>query len=404
MISFCPAGQNGVENIHRRKAMNKRKICIVLTVRGNYAKMKSLMHEIGKREALELQLVAGGAVILHKFGTPLNMIESDGFHASDTVHFLVEGGKPITMAKSTGLAVVELSTVFENLKPDIVVAIADRFEALAVAVAASYMNIPVAHVEGGELSGSIDESIRHAITKLSHLHFVATQQSAERVIRMGEDPKTVYVVGSPSLDLIEGLNLDLDFDVFEKYAGVGAAFDVKKGGYLLVTQHPVTTEYEEADRQVTQTLEAVSDIGMPTLWLWPNMDAGTDKLSKGIRSFREKFAPKHIHFFKNFAFEDYAKLLKNSAVFVGNSSSGIRESAFLGVPVVNIGTRQNYRERGTNVIDVGYHAAEIKAAVRKQIDHGPYGSDPLYGTGHAGQRMAEVLSTCDITIQKHLMY
>jgi len=382
----------------------KRKICIVLTVRGNYAKMKSIMKEIKNRSNCELQLVVGGAVILHKFGNPINIIEADGFEISEMVHFLVEGGKPITMAKSTGLAVVELSTVFENLRPDIVMAIADRFEALAVAVAASYMNIPVAHLEGGELSGSIDESIRHAITKLSHIHFVATQKSAERVIKMGEDPENVYVVGSPTIDLIRDLNLDLDFDVFEKYAGVGALVPVTRSNYIVVSQHPVTTEYESASTQVQETLHAINDINMPTLWLWPNMDAGTDEISKGIRMFREKYQPRHIHFFKNFAFEDYAKLINNAAVLVGNTSSGIRESAYLGVPVVNIGTRQNHRERGENVIDVNYSRDEIREAIKKQIAHGKYPSNHLYGDGRAGEKIAEILSTCRISVQKRLMY
>lgn len=382
----------------------KRKICIVLTVRGNYAKMKSIMKEIKNRSNCELQLVVGGAVILHKFGNPINIIEADGFEISEMVHFLVEGGKPITMAKSTGLAVVELSTVFENLRPDIVMAIADRFEALAVAVAASYMNIPVAHLEGGELSGSIDESIRHAITKLSHIHFVATQKSAERVIKMGEDPENVYVVGSPTIDLIRDINLDLDFDVFEKYAGVGVLVPVTKNNYIVVSQHPVTTEYELASEQIQETLHAINDINMPALWLWPNMDAGTDEISKGIRMFREKYQPRHIHFFKNFAFEDYAKLINNAAVLVGNTSSGIRESAYLGVPVVNIGTRQNHRERGENVIDVNYNRDEIKEAIKKQIAHGKYPSNHLYGDGHAGEKIAEILSTCKISVQKRLMY
>lgn len=384
--------------------MSKRKICIVMTVRGNYAKMKSILRKIQLRPDLELQLVVGGAVVLHKFGNPLNIIEEDGFSVNETIHFLVEGGKPITMAKSAGLAMVELSTALENLKPDIVIAIADRFEAMAVAVAASYMNIPVAHLEGGELSGSIDESIRHAITKLSHLHFVATQKSAERVIRMGEDPSTVFVVGSPTIDLIRINAMDLNFDVYEKYGGVGKVSPLAKGNYLVVIQHPVTTEYGDATSQVLETLHAVNSMNMPALWLWPNMDAGTDEISKGIRNFRERFQPQHIHFFKNFAFEDYAKLLNNSAALVGNTSSGIRESAFLGVPVVNIGTRQNYRERGANVCDVPYDRERIIEAIARQVAHGRYPSDPLYGEGHAGEKIAEILSTAQITVQKRLSY
>lgn len=382
----------------------KRKICIVLTVRGNYAKMKSLMKEIETDPNLELQLVTGGAMILHKHGNPINIVESDGFAVNEKVHFLVEGGEPITMAKSTGLAMVEFSTAFEKLKPDIVVAVADRFETLAVAVAASYMNIPVAHLEGGEISGSIDESIRHAITKLAHIHFVATKKSAERVIRMGEDPLRVFVVGTPTIDLVRELDLDLNFDVFQKYGGVGPRFEVKTGNYLMAVQHPVTTEYGMARHQIQETLKALNDLEMPVLWLWPNMDAGTDEISKGIRAFREEHKCDWIHFFKNFAFEDYAKLLSNCAAFVGNSSSGIRESSYLGVPVVNIGSRQNSRERGENVVDVPNDRAKIRDAVLGQVAHGKYPSDNLYGNGFAGRMIAERLGEVDLNVQKKCFY
>lgn len=382
----------------------KKKICIVLTVRGNYSKMKSLMREIENDPDLKLQLVVGGAIILHKYGNPINLIQEDGFRINETIHFLVEGGRTITMAKSTGLAIVELSTVFENLKPDVVISIADRFEALAVAVAASYMNIPVAHLEGGELSGSIDESIRHAITKLSHLHFTATELSAKRVVQMGEDPDNVFVVGTPTLDLLTGLDMEPNFDVFDKYAGVGPRFSIEKENYILAIQHPVTTEFNRARFQVTETLHALYDLDLPVLWLWPNMDAGTDEISKGIRPFRETFRPSKIHFFKNFSFEDYAKLLNHCAVLVGNSSSGIREASYLGVPVVNIGSRQNARERGKNVIDCSYDRNEIKEAIRQQLNNGRYSRDFLYGRGTACKQIIKELKTRKVQIQKHLKY
>lgn len=362
------------------------------------------MRKIQEDPELELQIVVGGAVILHKYGNPVNLIEADGFEINEMVHFLVEGGKTITMAKSTGLAIVELSTVFENLKPDIVVAIADRFEALAVAVAASYMNITVAHLEGGELSGSIDESIRHAITKLSHLHLVATNKSAERVIRMGEDPEMVFTVGSPTIDLMAGLDLDLDFDVFEKYGGVGHLSSLEKSNYFVVVQHPVTTEYEWARSQVQETLYAMDQLDMPVIWLWPNMDAGTDEISKGIRALREKNNLRNIHFFKNFTFEDYAKLLNNCAALVGNSSSGIREASFLGVPVVNIGSRQNLRERASNVLDVGHDRKEINEAARKQHLHGKFPKSHLYGDGTACDRSYQAIKNSPRIVQKHLTF
>jgi UDP-hydrolysing UDP-N-acetyl-D-glucosamine 2-epimerase len=381
----------------------KRKVGVVLTVRGNYAKTKSVLKAIKQNPNLELQLIVGGATILPKFGNPITLIEADGFQINEKVHFLLEGETLITMAKSAGLAIIELATTFGNLKPDIVVAIADRFEALSIAMTAAYMNIPVAHLEGGEISGSIDESIRHAITKLSHLHFVATELSRQRVIKMGEEENRVFVTGSPSLDIFAQLDTKLDFDIFEKYHGVGHSFDISRG-YLVAIQHPVTTEYDAAFLQVNQTLEAVYELDMPTLWLWPNMDAGADDISKGIRIFREKKNPQKIYFFKNFSIEDYAKILNNCSCLVGNSSSGIRECAFLGTPVVNIGTRQGGRERGRNVIDVGYNKEEIKAAIKKQLSNGRYKKDYLYGAGNAGEKIADILGKADITAQKRLGY
>src|SRR5687767_10827430 len=185
---------------------------------------------------------------------------------------VVEGENLVTSAKSTGLGLVELATVFDNLKPDAVVTIADRYETLANAVAASYMNIPVVHVQGGEVTGSIDEKVRHAVTKLSDLHFVSTKRAAERVIRMGEEPAHVFVTGCPSIDLASAIleRPALDFDPFTKYGGVGPAFDPARG-YIVVLQHPVTNEHEEARHQVTETLAAVESSGLQAFWFWPNV-------------------------------------------------------------------------------------------------------------------------------------
>jgi UDP-hydrolysing UDP-N-acetyl-D-glucosamine 2-epimerase len=283
--------------------------------------------------------------------------------------------------------------------------VADRYETLATAVAASYMNIPVAHVQGGEVTGSIDEKVRHAVTKLSDLHLVATQKAAERVIRMGENPNSVYVTGCPSIDLAAEIVSDpgLDFDPFEKYGGVGAPVDLS-GGYLVVMQHPVTTEYELAREHVFETLHAVRDSGLPTLWFWPNVDAGSDGTSNGIRTFREIEKPDNIHFFKNMSPTDFLRLIYNGRCLVGNSSVGIREASFLGVPVVNIGSRQSGRDRGRNVLDVDYDRGEIGEAIRHHRRNGRYPQDTLYGDGKAGTRIAELLTEAPLRIEKRLAY
>ena len=196
------------------------------------------------------------------------------------------------MAKTTGLGLLELATVFDNLKPDVVVTVADRYETLSTAVAAAYMNIPVAHIQGGEITGSIDEKVRHAVTKLADVHLVSTDKAAERVIRMGEEPSTVFVTGCPSIDLAAEMLTDpgLDFDIFKRYGGVGPLLDLS-AGYVVVMQHPVTTEYELARRHVTETLHVIDDLELPALWFWPNVDAGADGTSSGIRTFREESGP-----------------------------------------------------------------------------------------------------------------
>jgi UDP-hydrolysing UDP-N-acetyl-D-glucosamine 2-epimerase len=318
---------------------------------------------------------------------------------------VLEGESPTSMAKTTGLGMLELATVFDNVRPDVVVTVADRYETLATAVAASYMNLALAHVQGGEVSGSIDEKVRHAVTKLADLHFVSTHKAAERVIRMGEEPASVHCTGCPSIDLAAEIldNTALDFDPFTKYGGVGPTFDISKG-YAVVMQHPVTTEYQLARQHVTETLHAVREVGVPTLWFWPNVDAGSDGTSSGIRAFREQHAPSNIHFFKNMVPTDFLRLIYNSRCLVGNSSVGIRESSFLGVPVVNAGSRQGGRERGANVLDVGYDRREIAAAMKQQIERGRYARDLTYGDGSAGQRIADLLAELPLKVEKRLAY
>jgi UDP-hydrolysing UDP-N-acetyl-D-glucosamine 2-epimerase len=310
------------------------------------------------------------------------------------------------MAKTTGLGVMELATVFYNLQPDLVVSVADRFETMATAIAASYMNIPLAHVQGGEVTGNIDEKVRHAVTKLADIHLVASEQASTRVIRMGEDPDYVFVTGCPSIDLaLEILDSPaLDFDPFVKYGGVGAENIDLSNGYIVVMQHPVTTEYGQARQHVEETLYAIKDLHIPAFLFWPNVDAGADGTSNGIRAFREIEKPAHIHFFKNMEPSDFLRLIYNSKCLIGNSSVGVRESAYLGIPVVNIGSRQSGRDRGKNVIDVDYDRHAIKDAISKQLAHGPYHRDNLYGDGKAGEKIADVLSRAHLRFDKKLMY
>lgn len=382
-----------------------RKVCIIITTRGNYAKMKSVIRVLRNTEGMICQVIVGGGAILPEYGNFAMTLREQGIEPDRSIHYLIQGENPVAMAKSAGMAVTEFSTAFEDLMPDVVVVIADRYESLSIAMAASYMNIPIAHVEGGEVSGSIDESIRHAITKLAHLHFPATAGAAEVIEKLGEDKSTIFKVGSTSLDLIrEMASNDLSSaDDFQNTHGIGAMIEFDKP-YLIVIQHPVTTEYERNLENVNHTINAIEKIGIQTIWIAPNMDAGSDGISKGLRIFRENKKPKKIRFFKAVPIEVYAPLIKNTVCLIGNSSSGIRESSFLGVPTINIGTRQQGRERGRNVVDVPYDYNEIYMATCKQIEHGFYDPDYTYGDGGSAEKIVKVLKDFQFKLQKRICF
>ena len=382
-----------------------KKVCVFIGSRANYSSIKSAMRAIQRHPDLELQLIVGASAILDRYGAVIKLIEQDGFEPSARVHMLIEGETPATMAKSTGLGLMELPTLFEQLCPDVVLTVGDRFETMATTLAAAYMNIPVAHTMGGEVSGTIDESIRHAVTKFAHIHFPACEGARERIIKLGELPQHVHMVGCPRIDLVadilNGEEKALESQLFD--SGVGESFDFKQP-FVLVSQHPVPTEYGEGEAQITMTLQAVRELDLPAIVLWPNADAGSDDIARGMRKWREQKLDRHMHFFKNLPIKTYVRLMRRTACLVGNSSSGIREGAYIGTPVVNIGTRQTARDRGSNVMDVINGKDEIKAAIARQMDHGRYAMEPIYGDGRAGERIANILSTEVVNVQKCITY
>jgi UDP-hydrolysing UDP-N-acetyl-D-glucosamine 2-epimerase len=386
--------------------VSQRKVCVVVNSRANYGRIKSFLRAAMDHPDLELQLIVGASALLYRFGSAIDIIRGDGFEPQAIVHSVVDGETPVTMAKSVGLGTIELATHFEALKPDVVLTVADRFETIATAIAASYMNIPVAHTQGGEVTGSIDENVRHAITKLSHIHFPATQRAREFLLRMGERPDTIHVTGCPSIDVLVENDLALPKDIFARNKGVGADLDVSKP-YVMVMQHPVTTEYGEGLTQIEATLKAVDRIGrqgMQVIWLWPNADAGSDDVAKGLRVFRENNDPDYLHLYRNFSPEDYARLLNNAVCMIGNSSSGLREAAYLGTPSVNIGTRQRGRDRAQNVIDAPHNTETIYRAIERQVAHGRYPRSLMFGDGSSGKRIADILATASLQLEKSLSY
>tara|TARA_B100000242_G_C43005388_1_gene467182 strand:+ start:99 stop:1253 length:1155 start_codon:yes stop_codon:yes gene_type:complete len=382
-----------------------KKICFIIGSRANYSSIKSVMDEIKKDKNFKLSLILTTSSILQRYGEVSKIINKDGFKINEKIFNLIEGENPLTMAKSTGLGLVELSTIFERIKPNLVFSVGDRFETMATVLAASYMNIPLAHTMGGEVTGTIDESIRHAVTKLSHLHFPATKKSYDRIIKLGEEKKNIFLVGCPRVDYVKQVisktkNLTRKIENL----GVGRKIDFNKE-FIILSYHPVTTEFSTIEKNFRIVLEVIEKSQVPSIILWPNSDAGSSIISKVIRKYRERKKLQNARFYKNVPTDIYIELLNKASCIIGNSSSGIREGAFIGVPCINIGTRQNSRERGKNVIDVNYNEDEIKVALEKQLKKKKYPRDVLYGDGSAGRKIVKILKTIKkIKIQKKITY
>ena len=379
-----------------------RKVCVVLVDRANYGRLKPVMETIKAHPQLELQVLAAGTMVLERFHQPVQVIRQDGFQVDGEIYIELEGSTPVTMAKSVGFGVVEFASEFQRLKPDIILLIGDRYEALAAAIAAAYMNICIAHIQGGEVSGSIDESTRHAITKFAHFHFPSTSRSAEYLIRMGENPDTILTVGCPSSDIARNLDQTLSPEM-ANFGGSGAWIDIGKA-YLLVIFHPTTTEYGSERGQMEELLKAVDILKIQTILLWPNIDAGADHISKAIRVFRDHVKQKWLRTMTNLSPENYLKVLANASCAIGNSSSFVRDASYFGTPVVLAGARQEGREIDEHVMPLAIVAADLVAAIRNQLAHGRYLPSVLYGDGHVSERIAEGLACLVPYVQKRLHY
>lgn len=382
----------------------KRKVCFIITNRVHYARQKLLLGAIRRHPKLELQLVLGGSALLSRYSDTLSQVEKDGFKVDRKLYMVVEGGNNTAMAKTTGLAILEFTNIFQELNPDIVVIRGDRYEMLAATIAAAYLNKTVAHIEGGELSGTIDESVRHAITKLAHVHFVSNEEAKRRVIQMGENPASVFVTGSLDIEHAEFFSKNgVKKRILSRLnaRGAGAPIDFSDG-YLVAIYHPVTTEAGQG-RATKEILRTLSSLERPVVWFWPNIDAGTDEVSKTIRNFREEEDPAGMRFIRDLPPEDFIVLLKRSSCLIGNSSAGIKECSYFGVPVVNIGSRQNGRLRAENVVDVGNNRKEIREAVLQQLENGSYPSSKIYYRPNTSKTIVDILGKVDLYIQKQFV-
>lgn len=384
----------------------RRKIVIPITTRGNFGKMLSTMRAARARADLQLEIFLGGAVIRDKIGEFAELIRSEKFEISRTIDYLQgESGDIDTMMRSAAIAVEHFGKAIRQCSPDAVVVIADRYESLSFAFAATCCAVPIVHLEGGESSGSIDDRIRHSITKLAQIHLASSAEAAARIVSMGEFPGSVHVVGSPSFDIIAGLDLEdlAPLEAFQARNGFGAMLD-HRSPFLLVSQHSVVEEHADALRQIEETAEAVRRFGFPVIWIQPNADAGSSVIRSALTAIGAGSLGIPVRVYSAMPLPVYACAMNASRCMIGNSSSGIREAAFLGVPTVNIGTRQSNRMRGRNVMDVNYSRDEIGEAIADRLKSGRFPRDPIYGDGRSGEKIADILATCSLELNKPALW
>src|SRR4051812_20043761 len=384
----------------------KRRICFPITSRAYYGRSQLLMKKLQEHPAIELELMLGGSILLDKYSRHIaDDIEAGGFTISTSLFNVIEGGNHVAMAKTACLTALEFTNGFHAADPDIVVICGDRFEQLAIAMAAAYLNKTIAHIEGGDLTGSIDESVRHAVTKLAHIHFVTNDDAKRRVLAMGEDPEYVFNTGSldvervACLESIAGNAADITTAELSTY-GVGHDVDVTRP-FLTVIQHPVTTEADNR-KHLETTFRALADLDMPVVWFWPNPDAGTAEMAEVLRHFREhhEAATEKMRFITNVPADQFIALLRRTACVVGNSSAGIKECSFLGTPVVDIGGRQQGRLSAEHVVRTGYGVEDIRRAVTQQLRHGRFAPSHIYYKPDTSQAMVDVLTSIDLYTQK----
>lgn len=370
-----------------------RTIGVVTGTRAEYGLLSPVLKAIERHPELELCLIVAGMHLSPEFGYTAREIERDGFKIDVRIDTLLSSDTGAAMAKSLGIALLGITQAFEKRLPDIILVLGDRGEALAAAIAGTHMNIPVAHIHGGEVTkGMVDESIRHSITKFAHIHFPATKQSAERIIKLGEEEDRIHVVGAPALDII--LNEEL---VSPEVLAEEFHLDLKKP-IIMLAQHPVTTQAHQAAEQMTETVEALIEMKQQTIIIYPNADAGGRSMVEVIKKY-EKLP--FIQTYRSLPYKVFLSLMRIATVMVGNSSSGIIESASFGLPIVNIGIRQEGRQRADNIIDVPHERKEIAMAVKKAIEDEEFrakakGCENPYGDGKTGRRIAHILSRIEI--------
>jgi UDP-hydrolysing UDP-N-acetyl-D-glucosamine 2-epimerase len=382
----------------------KKKIAVVITNRANFARIKSFLIETNQSKKIYLKIILCGSALTHNYGNLEQELIKNKLKIYAKSFFLLEGSEVINQAKTTGIAIVELSNIFAKLKPNLVITIGDRYETMATAVSAVYQNIPLAHIQGGEVSGNLDELVRHSITKLSSYHFATSKKSYERIIKMGENRHRVFFTGCPGMDILEKIK-DMDIEKEIKIISItGKNIEINKP-YILIVNHPDSTKNEEINYKNVKTLiSAINDIKINKIMFWPNSDAYNNIIASEMRKLKEKNKINDITYIINCTPEQYILLLKKSKCLVGNSSSFIREGSHLGKPAVIVGERQNMREVGPNVIYAKYDKKEIIKKIFYQIKKGGYVKKNIYGNHKAGLKIKSLLEKINFSNKKYIAY
>lgn len=352
-----------------------KKVCVPIMSRANYGRLKSVLQAIQNHPDLELQIILGGSAILPKYGVR-DAIKKDKFPINSEVYCTVDGDTHENMATTTGLLTIQLTQHFKILKPDIVLVHADRYEMLAIATAASYMAIPLAHSQGGEVSGNIDDKVRNAITMLADIHFPATFKASHRIWSMANGK--VYHVGCPSIDLLRNINIEKTDDK-----------------YLMVVMHPVTDDNQNA-RKAADILRAIEAFNMPAYWIHSNIDPMNTQINEHIKSIIDTRKLSCVTFLDSVSPEKFYQLMANAQCLIGNTSSGLREGSYFGTPYICLGDRQKNREHGYNTIFLEtYSFKDILDEIRRMVGR-TYKYDGRFGNGDAGQKIADILAQTTI--------
>jgi GDP/UDP-N,N'-diacetylbacillosamine 2-epimerase (hydrolysing) len=381
--------------------VGKRKVTYISGTRADYGLMRSVLRRIQANRRLALTIVATGMHLSRDFGSTIRQIRRDGFQVSKTIPSLSPEDTGAGMLRSFSKFLAQLTEALEDIRPDMILLLGDRWEMLAGAMAGAYMNIPVAHIHGGEITGSVDEPNRHAITRFAHIHLVATREHGRVLRKIGEQRDRIHVVGAPGLDDIISHN-------FAPPGRVAAEYGLDQDEpHVLLVQHPVVSESDFAGAQIKKTLDAIVHLRFPTTAIYPNADAGGRQMIQVMKKYASKYL--FLQLFKNIPRDEYLALMSVSNVIVGNSSSGIVEAASFGLPAVNIGIRQLGRIHTRNVLNVDYDTREIAKAIKTALSarfiSKLEGLENPYGDGHTGQRVARILANVRITrnlLQKKL--